>query len=243
LSCDNMKRVKGDLILPSGVSALDRILNGGLSTGLFIHFYGEAAAGKTTVALQFSNAVNRIGARTIYINSESTSPIERLEQISGKKFEHIKGKMMILSPKNFEEQSALIDDIELYAHDETRLVVIDTLTRLYRAVLDDRETNYLNHRELNRQAGVLKGLARERNVAVLVLNQVRGSMDSTEGFEPVAGNILDYWSDYILKMRVGKGTGERILKRLRPESEPSMCRLFLTERGLALEPDQKETMK
>ena len=237
MSCDNMKRVKGDLILPSGVSALDRILNGGLSTGLFIQFYGEAAAGKTTVALQFSSAANRIGARTIYINSEPTSPIERLEQISGKGFEHIKDKMMILSPKDFEEQSALIDDIELYAHDETRLVVIDTLTRLYRSVLDDRETNYLNHRELNRQAGVLKGLARERDVVVLVLNQVRGSMDRTEDFEPVASNILDYWSDYILKMRVGKGTGERILKRLRPESEPSMCRLFLTERGLALEPD------
>jgi RecA/RadA recombinase len=238
-----MKPVKGDLILPSGVSALDRVLNGGLSTGLFIHFYGEAAAGKTTVALQFASAAYRIGARTIYINSESASPIERLEQISGKEFEHIKDKMMILSPKDFEEQSALIDDIELYAHEETRLVVIDTLTRLYRSVLDDRDTNYLNHRELNRQAGVLKGLARERDVAVLVLNQVRGSMDRTEGFEPVASNILDYWSDYVLKMRVGKGTGERILKRLRPESEPSMCRLFLTERGLALEPDLKETMK
>ena len=237
MSCDNMKPVKGDLILPSGVSALDRILNGGLSTGLFIHFYGEAAAGKTTAALQFSSAADRIGARTIYINSESTSPIERLEQISGKEFEHIKDKMMILSPKDFKEQSALIDDIELFAHDETRLVVIDTLTRLYRTVLDDRDTNYLNHRELNRQAGVLKGLARERDVAVLVLNQVRGSMDGTDGFEPVASNILDYWSDYILKMRVGKRTGERVLKRLRPESEPSMCRLFLTERGLALEPD------
>jgi RecA/RadA recombinase len=238
-----MNLVKGDLILPSGVSALDRILNGGLSTGLFIHFYGEAAAGKTTAALQFVSAACRIGAKTIYINSESSSPIERLEQISRKEFSEIKDRLMILSPKDFEEQSALIDDIELYARDDTRLVVIDTLARLYRSVLDDRKTNYLNHRELNRQAGVLKGLAREKDVAVLVLNQVRGSMDGTEGFEPVASNILDYWSDYILKMRIGRGTGERILKRLRPESEPSMCRLFLTERGLALKADQKETMK
>ncbi|MHA2117976.1 MAG: ATPase domain-containing protein [Candidatus Thorarchaeota archaeon] len=239
-----MNLVKGDLILPSGVSALDRILNGGLSTGLFIQFYGEAASGKTTAALQFVSAACRIGTRTIYINSESSSPIERLEQISGKEFSQIKDRLMILSPKDFEEQSALIDDIELYTRDDTtRLVVIDTLTRLYRAVLDDRKTNYLNHRELNRQAGVLKGLAREKDIAVLVLNQVRGSMDGTEGFEPVASNILDYWSDYILKMRIGRGTGERTLKRLRPESEPSMCRLFLTERGLALEPDRKETMK
>ena len=243
MSCDNMEPVKGDLILPSGVSALDRILNGGLSTGFFIHFYGEAAAGKTTAALQFVSAACRIDARIIYINSESSSPIERLEQISGKEFSHIKDRLMILSPKDFDEQSALIDDIELYVRDDTKLVVIDTLTRLYRSVLDDRKTNYLNHRELNRQAGVLKGLAREKDLAVLVLNQVRGSMDGTDGFEPVASNILDYWSDYILKMRIGRGTGERVLKRLRPESEPSMTRLFLTERGLALEQDKKETMK
>ena len=91
-----MNPVKGDLILPSGVSTLDRILNGGLSTGLFIHCYGEAASGKTTVALQFASATYRIGARTIYINSEPASPIERLEQISGKDFEHIKDKMMIM---------------------------------------------------------------------------------------------------------------------------------------------------
>jgi RecA/RadA recombinase len=238
-----MKLVKGDLILPSGVSALDRVFNGGLPTGLFIHLYGEAAAGKTTAALQFASAACRIGVRTIYINSESSSPVERLEQISGRSFNEIKDRLMILSPKDFNEQSALIDDIELYAHDDTRLVVIDTLTRLYRSVLDDRKTNYLNHRELNRQAGILKGLAREKDMAVFVLNQVRGSMDRTEDFEPVASNILDYWSDYILKMRIGRGTGERVLKRLRPESEPSMCRLFLTERGLALEQDKKEPMK
>ena len=238
-----MNPVKGDLILPSGVSALDRVLNGGLSSGLFIHFYGEAAAGKTTAALQFASAACRTGVRTIYVNSESSSPVERLEQISGKDFSQLKDKLMIISPKDFEEQSALIDDLELYAHHDTRLVVIDTLTRLYRSVLDDRKTNYLNHRELNRQAGLLKGLAREKDMAVLVLNQVKGSMDKSEGFEPVAGNILDYWSDYILKMRIGKETGERVLKRLRPENEPSMCRLFLTDRGLALNPDQKETKR
>ncbi|MFW9845423.1 MAG: ATPase domain-containing protein [Candidatus Thorarchaeota archaeon] len=231
------------MILPSGVSALDRILNGGLSTGLFIHIYGEAAAGKTTFALKFVSEAYRIGFGTVYISSESDSPIERLEQISGKPFSEMEDNLNILSPKSFDEQSTLFDDLDLYARSGTRLVVIDTLTRLYRTMLDDRKTNYLNHRELNRQAGVLKGLAKQRDLAVLVLNQVRGSMERAEGFEPVAGNIMDYWSDYVIKVKVGKVLGERWFQRIRPEGDPSSCTLYLTDSGLAPRPDTKETVK
>ena len=54
-------------------------MNGGLNTGILTHVYGEAAAGKTTFGLQFVRAMCRQGIGTIYINSESTTPIERLE--------------------------------------------------------------------------------------------------------------------------------------------------------------------
>lgn len=234
----NLKLVKGDLILPSGVSVLDRLLNGGLPTGSFIHVYGEAASGKTTFALQFVSAACRIGVDTIYVNSETGSPVERLEQITGKKFSEIEDRLRILSPKDFIEQGALIDDIDLYAREGTRLVVVDTLTRLYRSVLDDRKTNYSNHRELNRQAGMLKGLAVHRDLAVLVLNQVRGSMIEMGGFEPVAKNIMDYWSDYVVRARLGKTTGYRIFDRTRPEGDPTFSILYLTEKGLATEQKQ-----
>ena len=61
------------MILPSGVSVLDRLLNGGLSTGRFTHVYGEAASGKTTIALQFVSAACRIGVGTVYVNSVQDS--------------------------------------------------------------------------------------------------------------------------------------------------------------------------
>jgi len=179
------------LILPSGVSLLDRIMNGGLNTGIFTHVYGEAAAGKTTFGLQFVRAMCRQGIGTIYINSEATSPVERLEQMTGKQFNDLETLVKIFLPKGFSEQGVLIDDLELYIRDDMRLIVIDTLTKHYRLALEDKKTNYANHRELNRQAGVLKGLARQRDVAVLVLNQVTSKMKGSNDFEPVAGNILD----------------------------------------------------
>lgn len=229
------------MILPSGVSLLDRSMNGGLFTGPLTHVYGEAAAGKTTLALQFVNTAFRLGYGTIYINTENTSPVERLEQITGHSFDNLEAVVKILAPRGFSEQGALIDDLDLFIRKETKVVVIDTLTKFYRLELEDKATNFSNHRELNRQCGVLKGLAKKHDIAVIVLNQVRASMKDTGDFEPVAKNILDYWSDYSIKMRVGKAQGSRIVKRIRPEGEPSDCRLYLTNRGFSIEkPDRKE---
>lgn len=223
------------MILPSGVSLLDRIMNGGLNTGIFTHVYGEAAAGKTTFGLQFVRAMYRQGLGTIYINSETTSPIERLEQMIGKSFSDIETLVKIFVPKGFSEQGVLIDDLNLYIRKNTRLVVIDTLTKHYRLALEDKKTNYANHRELNRQAGVLKGLARHDDIAVIVLNQVTSRLKGLDDFEPVAGNILDYWSDYVIKMNVGKSLGERLLRRLVPDGDLAEGRLFLTESGFSVE--------
>lgn len=219
------------MILPSGISLLDRIMNGGLTTGLFTHIYGEAASGKTTFGLQFIKALCRHEYGTIYINSEGTSPLERLEQMTDRRFNDIQTLVKIVKPRDFNEQGVLIDDIDLYILKDTRLVIVDTLTKHYRLALEDKKTNYANHRELNRQAGVLKGLAHNRDVAVLVLNQVTGKMNGSERFEPVAENILDYWSDYIIELRIGKKPGERIMRRLRPEGDNIEEKLSLTSTG------------
>jgi len=224
-----------NLILPSGVSLLDRILNGGLNTGLFTHVYGEAAAGKTTLALQFVKNAHRLNMGTIYVDSESTSPVRRLEQMTELSFGDIENLVKILAPKGFNEQGALIDDLELYLRENTKLVIIDTLTRYYRVELEDKKTNYVKHRELNRQAGVLKGLARSHDVAVLVLNQVRSQLKGVDDFEPVAKNILDYWSDYTIKLRVARGSGERAIKRVAPEGEFSDGLLYFIESGFSSE--------
>jgi len=223
------------LILPSGVYLLDRIMNGGLKSGVFTHVYGEAASGKTTLGLQFVSAMCRQGLGTLYINSEGTSPLERLEQMTDKEFKDIQKMVKILKPHDFVEQGVLIDDIDLLIREDTRLIVVDTLTKHYRLALEDKKTNYSNHRELNRQAGVLKGLADSRDIAVLVLNQVTAKMNGIDEFEPVAENIMDYWSDYIVELRLGRKPGERIMKRLRPEENHSEGRLLLTTKGFVAE--------
>ena len=216
-------------------------MNGGLHTGVFTQIYGEAASGKTTLGLQFVSVMCRQGYGTVYINSEDTSPFERLEQMTDKNFKQIESMVMILKPRDFVEQGILIEDIDLYMKKDTRLIVVDTLTKHYRLALEDKKTNYSNHRELNRQAGVLKGLAYNRDVAILVLNQVTARMDGVEKVEPVAENIMDYWSDYIIEFKVGRKTGQRIMKRLRPDGDCPEGRFLLSSKGfLAESPTEKK---
>jgi len=232
--------VLSNLILPSGISKLDRLLGRGVSTGLITHVFGRAGAGKTTFALSFVKSTLDLGARVIYVNSESSSPIERLEQIMVEKYDKYASQVTLLLPKNFEEQNTIIEDLELYVKDNTRLVVIDTLTRLYRTVLDDKKTNYVVHRELNRQMGFLKGLAKQKDLGIVVLNQVRAKMDEPEGIEPVASSIMDYWSNYVIRLRAKQETGVRLIERLAPEGEPSNVVLYLTANGFAADKPQEK---
>jgi RecA/RadA recombinase len=220
-----------NLILPSGVSKLDRLFDRGLPSGLLTHVFGEAASGKTTFALQFVGAAVKLGARVMYINAESTSPVERLEQITGKPYRELERYVSILVPHTFEEQGTIIEDLDLYSHAETKLVVVDTLTRLYRTVLDDKRSSYVAHRELNRQAELLKGLAKNRDISIIVLNQVRAQIGGVDGIEPVAKSILDYWSDYVFRLRSKRSPGERLIERLAPGGDPSTAVLQLTPRG------------
>jgi RecA/RadA recombinase len=224
------------LILPSGLFPLDRILNGGINTGIVTHIYGEAASGKTTLALKFVGELCKQEYGSIYINSENTSPVERFQQISGRTFKELELLVKVLAPKGFNEQGVLLEDLELYIRDNTKLVVVDTLTKHYRLALEDKKTNYSNHRELNRQMGLLKGLAHNHDIAVLVLNQVTARMQGTNDFEPVAGNIMDYWSDYVIKMRIGRTRGSRVLKRLVPDGEDVERELYLTNEGFSMKP-------
>lgn len=223
------------LTLPSRISRLDLMLGGGIRTGNITHVYGRAGSGKTTLGLEFVLSALRMGYHTVYVNSEGSSPIERLEQMAGRPYQELVDAINIIVPKDFSEQGEIIEDLELYAPESTRLIVIDTLTRLYRVSLDDKKTNYAAHRELNRQAGFLKGIASQRGIAVLVLNQVRAKLDGTDDFEPVAKNIMEYWSDVTLRLKVGNASSQRVVERMDLRSEKARIRLLIQDRGFALE--------
>jgi hypothetical protein len=80
---------------------------------------------------------------------------------------------------------------------------------------------------------LLKGLARQHDIAVIVLNQVRAKMGKQGGIEPVATSILDYWADYVIRMAAKRETGARLIERVAPEGEPSSIVVYLSTEGFS----------
>jgi DNA repair protein RadB len=204
----------------TGCISLDKLLGGGFPTKTVSLVYGEAETGKTSLAVQCAVNCARRGTKSLFIDTDGTFSYERLSQIAEYDYEKISPIMIIMRPTTFEDQSTTIDHLEKVITNKFGLIVVDTVTSLYRAEFDDTKETYVANRELNRQLAVLTQVAKTCGVAVLVISQVRsvpfGGFVKTK---PVATRVLNYWSDVVLDMRQSGQT--RVIKVLR-EKHPKI---------------------
>ena len=206
--------------VPTGCISIDKLLGGGFPAGAVSLIYGEAETGKTSLTVQCAVNCARRGIKSVFLDTDGTFSYERLSQIAEYDYKKISPLMIIIRPTTFQEQSDAIDHLEKVINNKFGLVVVDTVTSLYRVEFDDPEEVYVTNRELNRQLAVLTELAKTHEVAMLVVSQVRGvlSGDNME-MRPVATRVLNYWSEVVLDM---KQTGQtQVIKVLR-EKHPSI---------------------
>ena len=204
----------------TGCISLDKLLGGGFPNETVSLVYGEAETGKTSLAIQCAVNCARRGLKTLFIDTDGTFSYERLSQIAEYDFEEISPLMIIVRPTTFQEQSKALDQLGNIITKQFGLIVVDTLTSLYRVELDDLKEAYVANRELNRQMAVLTQIVKTCGVAALVISQVR-SVPFGEGVEmkPVATRVLNYWSDVVVDM---KPAGQiRVIKVLR-EKHPKI---------------------
>ena len=194
--------------------SLDKLLGGGFPAEAVSLIYGEAETGKTSLAVQCAVNCARRGIKSLFIDTDGTFSYERLSQIAEYDFEKISPLLIIARPITFQEQSKTIDSLEKVITNKFGLIVVDTITSLYRVELNDTEETYSANRELNRQLAVLTQIAKTCGLAVLVISQVRSvPFGETVETKPVATRVLSYWSDVVLDM---KHTGQtRVIKVLR----------------------------
>ena len=204
----------------TGCVSLDKLLGGGFPVNRVSLIYGEAETGKTSLAIQCAVNCARRGYKSLFIDTDGTFSYERLSQIAEYDYMKISPLMIIMRPTTFQEQSDAIDHLEKFITDKFGLIIVDTVTSLYRVEFDDTEEAYAANRELNRQLAVLTQLAKTRGVAVLAISQVRGvPSGATIELRPVATRVLNYWPEVVLNM---KQTGQtRVIKVLR-EKHPSI---------------------
>jgi len=212
------------------------MLEGGLAFGDVTLVYGEAETGKTSLAIQCAVNTARMGYKTIFVDSDGAFSPVRLSQIAYKDVNEVAPLITLVKPATFQEQGVAIDRLDEYLTKTVGLVVVDTLTSLYRAELGGPQKTFALNRELGRQVACLAQVAKTRKIAVLLNSQVRNVLlEGVVSMEPVATRVLKFWADVVLNL---KYTGQpRILKAVLekyPERKrPLSCYVRIGETGIS----------
>lgn len=203
-------KARNDEWLSTACTDLDEMLGGGIRRGEVTLIYGAAKTGKTTIALQCSVAATKQKIKTIYLDCQNSFSTERFAQIASSDLQSISSLIYVFKLHSFDEQTCLIENLDKYLSDKTELIIVDTITSLYRLELQTAARIFQANRILNRQLAYLNHIAKTRKAAVLITSQVHDIVhEEPVLIEPVAMRVLKYWTQNILKITVGDTTHTR----------------------------------
>ncbi|MEM4733087.1 MAG: ATPase domain-containing protein [Candidatus Bathyarchaeia archaeon] len=225
-----MKRIS------TGSRCLDRHLNGGISSESVTLIYGEPETGKTTLAMQCAVNCAKQGLKILFIDCDNTFSAERLSQVSAGKFAEIAALIILMRPDGFREQAAVIDRLPDYTAKNFGLVVIDTVTSLYRAEIAEASGKAFDlNRELNRQLAVLAQTAKTQKLSILITSQVRSVFNEPYiSVAPVATRVINFWADTIIAMKPTENPQiiKAVLEKAFGKAQEAACHLRITEIGI-----------
>lgn len=221
----------------TGAESLDAQLGGGLRQAALTVAYGEPASGKTTLAM---TAVARHleadpAAKAVYFDADGKFSLARLGEIMGSAAPRLMKRFLFTKLDGFAAQAQAVEALAERV-EPGDLVVLDSVTGLYRVETGDSLKTWAENKELNRQLGFLKEVALTRRVALLATGQVRSVLDSpTPSVEPVAQRLLRYWSDAVIRIEHTQSQGLRRVTVEKPETRRGALRVKIASAGFAEE--------
>lgn len=208
--------------LSTGCTAVDKLLQGGLDTDCITTVFGPAGSGKTNLGLLSAVQAVSAGKKVIYVDTEGGYSVERLKQLT-KDHENILENVLFLRPTTFKEQVDAFAKLRNLVNNKIGLIVVDSISMLYRLELGSSEGIIDVNRALGKQLAALTEIARKKNIPVLVTNQVYSSFDERDKVKMVGGDLLHYGSKCLVELQITPSNKRRaILKKHRsiaPEGE------------------------
>lgn len=217
--------------ISSGNEVIDELLCGGYETDAITTIYGPAGAGKTNISLLAAITVARDGKKVVYIDTEGGFSITRLKQLAPD-YKKILEKIMFLKPTNFAEQCKEFESLKTILNNKIGLIVVDTISMLYRLERKFGDEGHDFNRELGVQVAYLTQIARKQNIPVLIVNQVYTGFD-TGRVTMVGGDILKYSSKVLIEIQaLNNGVRKAILRKHRSLAGEREVMFKIVEEGI-----------
>lgn len=224
--------------IQTGCKCIDTSLSGGILPETVTLIYGEPETGKTTLVIQCAVNCAIQNLKVLFIDCDNSFYAKRLFQISKDRFEEVAERIILVKPKNFKEQTVLIDQINDYATANVGLIIIDTFTSLYGAKVSEtlvKSKTFDVNRELNRQLAILAQTTKIKKIPVIITSQVRSVFnDQSTSIRPVATRVLKFWADTIITLKPTNNpiTIKAVLEKAREIEEEVTCYVQIGEDGI-----------
>lgn len=202
---------------------MDKILGGGVAVGQVTEFCGVPGVGKTQLGMQLAINVqlpasfNGAAGEAVYIDTEGSFTAERCAQMAeafclhlrkiaaqrndeartaaaaGTTVDTILSHIHLFRARDHVEQLAIVDALPpfLEAHPSIRLIVIDSVTFHFRQDFADMAART---RQLAQMAQSLMALAGERQLAIVLMNQVTTKIAAGGGGTRLVPALGDSWA-------------------------------------------------
>lgn len=223
--------------IQTGCKCIDSKICGGISPETVTLIYGEPETGKTTLAMQCAVNCAVQNPKVLFVDCDNTFYAKRLAQISGDHFDEVAERIILVKPKDFKEQTALIDQIQDYTAN-VGLIIIDTFTSLYSAKVSEspgKAKAFSVNRELNRQLAILAQTTKIRKIPLIITSQVRSVFtDQSSSVRPVATRVLKFWADNIIALKPTEQpqTIKATLEKAREIEQEATCYVQIGENGI-----------
>jgi len=178
----------------------NEIFGSGILEKTLTQIYGPPASGKTNLCMIAAVNVALREKKVIFIDTEGGFSVERVKQISKEKTTSVLKNIILIEPTTYREQKTAIDSVEKMINEKIGLVIVDSITMLYRL----EEANNINERQerqilLGKQLEILLRISRKFNIPIIITNQVYTDIETKE-ISPVGGGILKYWCKVIIEL-------------------------------------------
>jgi DNA repair protein RadA len=239
-----MERRKHIGRISTGSSAFDKLIGGGVETQALTEVFGEFGSGKSTLAhqlcvnVQLPQERGGLSGKAIYIDSENTFRPERIEAMAkalGLEPVQVLENVYVARACTTDHQILLAEKAsDIVKQGDVKLVVIDSITSLFRTEYCGRGALAERQQKLGRHLSALHRLAELHDLAVFVTNQVQARPDIFFGdpTRPVGGHILGHSATVRIYLKKSKANTRIASLVDHPALPPESAAFQINEEGI-----------